>query len=99
MASWNSALRRLTTKMQERTDRAYGGALLVRNGTVTAVSPGASADGRAATTVTLRGATTVAPYLDPYSDTDPPQQGDFVAVVLVNGSPLILGRVRGLPSF
>lgn len=68
----------------------------VRLGTVTAVVAGGAADGNAAVTVNVNGSTVVAPYLAAYSS---PTVGHNVEVLLVNGSPLILGRVIGLPSF
>lgn len=65
-------------------------------GTVATVTAGTSTDGRATVTVTVGGDTIPAPYLLSYAS---PTVGDMVAVLLVNHSPLILGRVVGLPAF
>lgn len=67
----------------------------VRVGTVATVTAGGASDGHAQVTVTVNGSTFAAPYLAAYT----PTVGDFVAVALVDGSPLILGHVIGLPSF
>lgn len=71
------------------------GTLSMRLGTVATVTAGGAADGHAAVSVTVLGSTTPAPYLAAYT----PTVGDLVAVLLVDGSPLILGHVIGLPSF
>lgn len=81
--------RRLAGKMRE----ASGSVLKVRLGTIAAVTAGAAADGNAAVTVTVTGNTIPAPYLASYT----PTVGHTVVVVLVLNSPLILGRVIGLP--
>lgn len=72
-----------------------GEVLLLRLGTIATVTSGAAADGNAAASVTVKGSTTPAPYLSSYT----PTVGHTVAVLLVNNSPLILGRVIGLPAF
>lgn len=69
--------------------------LTVRLGTISTVTAGAAADGNAAVTVTVGSTTFPAPYLAAYS----PTVGHQVLVVTVDSSPVILGRVIGLPSF
>lgn len=71
------------------------GSFTVRLGVIATVTAGAAADGNAAATVTVVGSTGPAPYLASYT----PTVGDTVAVALVDGSPLILGHVIGLPAF
>ena len=68
------------------------------NGTVTAVAAGASVDGVAQVTVTcVDGSVTLSPYLvDAYPS---PTVGDVVSVLFTNGSPRILGRLGGFPTF
>lgn len=66
------------------------------NGTVKTVTAGGSSDGKAAVVVTVNGTDTPAPYLDSYLT---PAVGDMVAVLIVAGSPLIIGRIIGLPVF
>jgi hypothetical protein len=65
------------------------------NGVIKQVDPGASVDGRAQATVTVLGSDTLAPYLDSYT----PIVGHLVRVEFTQGSPLIIGRVVGLPAF
>ena len=66
------------------------------NGVVKTVTAGASTDGRAQVVVTVNGTDTLAPYLDSYLT---PAVNDLVRVQFKNGSPLILGRIVGLPSY
>lgn len=63
-------------------------------GTVTSVTAGAAADGNAAVTVTIEGNAVPAPYLASYTT---PTVNDVVSVLLVDNSPLILGKRIGLP--
>lgn len=65
-------------------------------GTVTAVAAGGASDGHAQVTVSVNGSANPAPYLDTYTS---PAVNDVVAVLLVDGSPLILGRRIGTPTF
>jgi hypothetical protein len=64
-------------------------------GTIDHVTPSASRDGRAAAFVQLGGDIIPAPYYLSYT----PTAGDLVDVRLDDGSPLILGRIVGLPTF
>lgn len=64
--------------------------------TVTVVTPGASLDGVAAVSVAVNADNVPAPYLASYLS---PTVGDQVSVLLIDHSPLILGRVVGLPNF
>lgn len=85
------ALRRYADTLAEAPAPA---GLVVRVGTVTAVTPGAAADGAAAVTVTVDGSTLPAPYHDSYQA---PAPGHRVSVLLIHGSPLIWGRIIGPP--
>lgn len=67
-----------------------------RTGTVGA-STHAAADGAAAVTVSIRGTLVPTPWLAAYTVTSPPQQGDHVAIELIDGSPVIIGRIVGTP--
>lgn len=68
--------------------------------TITAVTAGASVDGTYAVSIAVNADNVPAPYLTGYlSGGHTPTVGDQVAVDLVNGSPLIVGRVVGLPAF
>lgn len=64
-------------------------------GTITRVDAGASLDSLDAAFVTVNGSELPAPYRDGYS----PTLGDFVQVELTDGSPYIVGLIRGLPDF
>lgn len=80
----------LQTQMQQPTPhRIYT--------TVTLVAPGGSVDGTFAVWVAVNADNVPAPYLAAYISGHTPTVGDQVAVDLVNGSPLILGRIVGLP--
>lgn len=87
-------IRRLAATVNEKTAPPSAASVL-RIGTIATVTAGAAADGFNAVTVTVRGSTIDAPYLDSYS----PTLGDLVAVLLVDNAPLILGVVVGLPLF
>jgi hypothetical protein len=65
------------------------------NTTVTAVSAGTSLDGVAEVTVTIGGSSVRVPYLASYAN---PAVGDSVRVEIFQGSPIITGRVVGLPN-
>lgn len=67
--------------------------------TVVQVQQGGSRDGTWQVSVALYGSTLAAPYLAAYTNGHTPTVGDQVAVDLVGGSPLILGRIVGLPTF
>lgn len=75
---------------------ATGGGVALWIGTVTAVTAGGASDGHAQVTVSVNGSASPAPYLDTYTS---PAVNDVVAVLLVDGSPLILGRRIGTPTF
>lgn len=67
--------------------------------TVTAVTQGGSRDGTWQVSVAIFGSTLAATYLAAYTNGHTPAVGDHVAVDLTLGSPLILDRVIGLPTF
>lgn len=67
--------------------------------TVVQVTQGGSRDGTWQVSVQLYGGTLAAPYLSAYTNGHTPTVGDQVCVDLTGGSPLILGRVVGLPTF
>jgi hypothetical protein len=64
--------------------------------TVSAIAAGAGTDGGDVVTVTVGSDDIDAPHLASYSS---PTVGHLVWVVLVDGSPAILGRFVGLPNF
>lgn len=65
---------------------------------VTVVSVGTSLDGRAEVSIGLNSDNVKAPYLDEYINGHTATVGDQVAVLIIDGSPLILGRIFGLPN-
>lgn len=67
----------------------------VRNYKVATVTAGASLDGKAQVTIPVGSSNLPVPYLDSYLT---PAANDLVAVIFTAGSPLILGRVIGLPN-
>lgn len=73
------------------------GGLKLRVGIITAVTPGAAADGNDAVTVDVNGNSVPAPYLASYTPVVDPD--NLVAVLLIGNSPLILGQIIGLPDF
>jgi hypothetical protein len=64
-------------------------------GTVSAVTTGAGTDGGDVVEVTIGDDVFEAPHLSSYA----PASGHVVLVLLVNGSPLVLGRPVGFPTF
>ena len=78
------------------TDQTDALPLVIRFGTVTAIASGAASDGNDQLTVSVNGSTQYAPYLASYTSRT---VGDVVAVALIAGSPLILGKRIGAPSF
>jgi hypothetical protein len=90
----SDALRRLADDVNSTKPASR---LTLRLGTVTAVDAGAAADGHDAITVTVGADEITAPYLEhPASWT--PAADDLVAVLLIDGAPLILGHVIGIPD-
>ena len=88
-----SELRALVRTMQAM---SAGVSVELRNLVVYSVAPGASTDGLDQVTVTLDGAQVTAPYL---TDAYPAAAvSDVVACLVVDRSPLILGRVGGFPT-
>lgn len=70
------------------------GRVTVLEGTVATVTPGGAVGGvEAAVTVTIGVDVLPAMYLDSYT----PTVGDLVELLLVDGSPRILGRLAGAP--
>lgn len=65
-------------------------------GQIKTVTAGGATDGLAELEVTVNGSDVTAPYLKSYAA---PTVGDVVAVLLVDGSPLILGALGGYPNF
>lgn len=95
MASLDSEIRKVVHAQQEREPAEKR---VLRTGTVATSTPGAS-DGAAAVTVSIRGSLAPTPWLAAYTLTSPPQQGDHVAIEIINGSPVITGRIVGTPTF
>lgn len=79
----------------EDDDRASTPVTVIRIGTVKTIVVGGSTDGNDQVTVTVNGNDLLAPYLDSYL----PELGHVVAVAFTNGSPLILARRIGTPTF
>jgi hypothetical protein len=95
--SIDDAIRRFAGEYGQRPSgagkRPLGVALLF--GTITTVTAGGSTDGLALVTVTLNnGSVTAAPYDLAYAS---PTVGQYVAVLVVNSQPFILGRAGGFP--
>lgn len=86
------AIRRLGAKIN---DKAQSQRVMLRLGTVASIDAAAGTDGQDVVTVSVNGSETPAPHLASYSDYG---IGDTVAVLLVDASPLVLGRVAGLPD-
>lgn len=68
-----------------------------RHHVVDHITPAGSVDGVTAVFVTAGGDVFPAPYLDSY-DAAAAVPGDMVRVAFDDGSPIILGRVVGLPD-
>lgn len=68
----------------------------VQTYSVSVVSAGASRDGVAQVSIPIGSSNLPVPYLASYTS---PTVNDLVAVIFTQGSPLILGRVVGLPNF
>ena len=68
--------------------------LTVLTGAIDHITPGGAADGTTAAFVTVLGSTLPAPYCASYT----PVAADKVAVLLIDGSPLILGKITGPPA-
>lgn len=85
------SLSRLATIL---TDPGAGQRLALVGGTITAVDVAGALDGSDVATVTIGADDLEAPRLASYS----PTVDDVVAVLLVDSSPLILGRVTGAPD-
>jgi hypothetical protein len=88
----SDALRRLATSMTQ----SAGVTVRHRLGMVSSVVANGATDGHASVTVTVGSSAVTAPYLESYTS---PAVGDLVMVLLVDRSPLILGRIVGLPAF
>jgi hypothetical protein len=71
-----------------------GQRLALVSGTIASIDVGAAADGSDVVTVTIGADDIEAARVDGWT----PSAGDDVKVLLVNGSPLILGRVTGAPD-
>lgn len=91
MANLSHAIVSLATVLDEATPAHP---LRLRFGTISSVTTGGAADGTNAAFVTVGGDTIPAPYNAGYT----PVAGDFVAVLLCDGSPLILCKVTGPPA-
>jgi hypothetical protein len=68
------------------------------NTTVAGVSVGTGLDGNDEVSITINSDTPTVPYLDGYVNGHTPTVGDAVAVAIFDGSPIILGRIFGLPN-
>ena len=89
----SQAARRFARAITDQQDKPFAAGEWVFT-TVSTVTPGASLDGLAAATVAINADNVPAPYNANYT----PTVGDHVAVLLVNGSPLIVCRVAGFPN-
>lgn len=92
------AKRKLAQAVQARTDKAQE--IKVHTlATVSAVSTagGVTTDGEALVTVTVNGDDQVMPWIQPYTHAAPPANGDKTVVVLVDKSPVLLGKIVGFP--
>jgi hypothetical protein len=91
-AGARAALRRLARTISNDTTPPE---TKLRVGTIQTVTAGAATDGNAAVTVKVDGTTVPAPYNLNYT----PTVGHVVLVALIKGSPVIVCRVGGFPSF
>lgn len=86
-------IRRAALAVQNKAEAAVP--FTFRTGTIDSTTPGGSTDGLTAAFVNVGGSVVPAPYLSSYT----PVVNDHVLVLLMLGSPVILGKVVGLPSF
>ena len=91
----SAALRRLATTLTADPTVV----LRARIGVVSSVVSGGAVDSHTAVNVQVGGSIVPAPYLDSYGSAGDPAVGDLVLVLLVDRSPVILGRIIGLPNF
>lgn len=92
------AQRRLAHTVQTRADTGQEVHVHTR-ASVTAVSTagGTTVDGAELVTVTVDGSAQVMPWVQAYSAAAPPANGDEVVVMLINKSPVLVGKIVGLP--
>jgi hypothetical protein len=93
------AIRRLGQAIREQSTQPPLQTLQFLRSTITTVTASGSVDGTYQVTFDDRGVNVLAPYLAAYSNGHTPTVGDTVGVLLVDGVPIILDRVRGLPTF
>lgn len=93
--SYRRPLRRIAKARQARPPTPFQ-TVKGWTGTITSTA-GTTTDARPQVTVSVNGASFPAPYLITTGWT--PAQGQTVMVLFMNGSPLIIGRVGGFPSF
>lgn len=92
--SLDFSLRAVAEAISDPESKAAAASLSFAVATVTAVTPGAALDGNAQVTVKINGSPQFAPYAAAWT----PVNGHVVAVLLVAGSPIILGRIIGQPT-
>ncbi len=68
------------------------------NTTVTAVSAGTSLDGNAEVSIAVNSDNPKVPYLAAYINGHTPVVGDKVGVLILDGAPIIVDRILGLPN-
>jgi hypothetical protein len=93
--SYRRALKKVARSTQRRPPTPH---MTVKGwtGTITSTS-GTTVDSRPQVTVDVNGSIFPAPYLITTGWT--PASGQTVFVMFMNGSPLILGRIGGFPSY
>lgn len=91
------ATRRLVKSLQARTDAATN--FVLRIGTVSTATAGSSLDGVTTVVVAVNGSTQLSPWVEAYSDINQPHVNDRVVVALIDNSPIVLGKLVGLPSY
>lgn len=68
------------------------------NTTVSAVSAGTSLDGNAEVSIAINADNPKVPYLAAYINGHTPTVGERVGVLILDGAPLIVDRILGLPN-
>jgi hypothetical protein len=91
----DARLTRTIRSLRARVNQRGGSGTVAKTGEVTAVSAGASLDGKAEVTVTVDGNDLLCTW-NTWGAT--PVVGDQALVLLLNGSPHVVGAVGGFPN-
>lgn len=91
-ATGSAALRRVAARLK---GNSRDNRITLLTATVDSVTAGAAADGNAQLVISIDGDLVASPYLESYT----PVVGHLVRVELTDGSPLVTGRIIGLPAY